>query len=265
MKEKLFITLNSTILYVTAFLITTIIHEFSHFFIGWLNNSEPTLHHNYVEHFSTNQLSIRQHVSIALAGPVISLIQGLIAGWSYLKSRKENPGHLFLLWFSVLGFNNFFGYLMTAPLFNTGDVGKAYSILEYSLLPQIIIAIVGAIVLLIIAYKLTAPFLQFSYSLKYIANKQSRKNFSFHIIILPWIMGSGVITMLYLPIVAVISIIYPIMSGMIFIFPWQNAVTKENIKLSNNEKIGNFSFVLIALLVILIIGFKLILAPGIQF
>jgi len=265
MKTKRNIVLNSSIFYVIAFLVTTILHELSHAMVGALNNSDPVLHHNYVEHLSPSHLTVVQQVSIALAGPILSLIQGLMSGWVYLKSKKHNPIHLFLLWFSVLGFNNFFGYLMTGPLFKAGDIGKAYLLLELPLFPQIALAFIGAAALLFIAYKLTAPFLQFSYEQKWVTDERSRKNFSLRIIILPWIIGSGIITILYLPIIAIVSIIYPIMSGMVFIFPWQNAQRIKHVKLSNNNKIGKLSILSLCLLIVLIMVFKLILAPGISF
>jgi hypothetical protein len=99
MNEKLTIGLNSTMLYVLAFLVTTILHEFAHALVGWLNNSDPVMHHNYVEHLATAQLSEQQQVSIALAGPVISLFQGLIAGWIFLKRKNMGLLSMFLLWF----------------------------------------------------------------------------------------------------------------------------------------------------------------------
>ena len=264
MKEKQIIALNSTVLYVIAFLITTIIHEFSHALAGVINASDPVLHHNFVEHLSSSHLSTLQKVSIALAGPVSSLLQGLLAGALFLKSKKKTPLQLFFLWLSVLGFSNFLGYLMTGSLFQVGDIGKVYHLLDVPLFIQITLAVFGSGILLLIAYKITVPFLQFSYRQNWINEPQSRKNFSFLIIILPWIIGSTIITILYLPIIAIISIIYPIMSGMVFIFPWQNAQRISNVELSDNKEIGKLLYSLYFSLVVLIIVFRLILAPGIR-
>ena len=263
MKQKLNIILNSAVLYILAFLLTTIIHELSHAFFGLLNNSDPILYHNAVHHLSTDLLSIKQQLIIALAGPVASLLQGIIIGIVFLKTRKQGLLSLFLLWFSVLGFINFLGYLMTGPIFKNGDIGKVFLLLNSPLFLQIMIALIGAAILLFIAYKLTSPFLNFSYEKKWVESKKARKNFSFLIIILPWLIGSFIVTLLYLPIIAIVSIIYPIMSGMIFIFPWQNAQRIENVKLSNDKKIGEISFLSISLLALLIIVFRFVLAPGI--
>ncbi len=263
MKQNRIIFINSTVLYVIAFLLTTIIHEFGHAFIGLIHGSQPVLHHNFVEHLNINQLSNYQKISISLAGPIFSLVQGLIIGFFYLKTKKQSLCKLFLLWFSVLGFSNFFGYLMTGPFFKMGDIGKVFSLTNTSLTLQIIIGIIGAAILFYIAFKLTIPFLKFSYKQEWLVEPKSRKDFSFNIIILPWIIGSIIVTILYLPIIAIVSIIYPITSGMIFIFPYKNAKRINDLKPSMNIEIGKYSVLLYFFMVILIIAFRVFLAPGI--
>jgi len=265
MKQKNNIIINSVILYVIAFLLTTILHELAHTLAGLLCSSQPVLHHNYVDHLSTNHLSVWQQVLIALSGPIMSLIQGLVAGLVYFKSTKRRALELFVLWFSILGMLNFLGYLMTGPLFQNGDIGKTLMLLNTPLWIQIFIAFLGAGILLFIAYHLTIPFLKFSYKKEWVDTGQSRKNFSFRILILPWIIGSVIMTFLYIPIVAVVSIIYPFTSGMVFIFPWQNANRIENLQLSDDKRLGQISYLTLLILVFMIVGFRVFLAPGIKF
>lgn len=264
MNEKLNISLNSTMLYVMAFIMTTIFHEFAHALLGLLHNSDPVIHHNYVEHLSTSNLTAQQQVSIAFAGPILSLCQGLICGWIFLKRENKGIYGLFLLWFAVLGFNNFLGYLMTGPFFSAGDIGKSYQLLDTPLWIQVISALLGAALLLYIAYKITKPFLQFGYKTKWLVKSRARKNFSFHILILPWILGSVIMTFLYMPIIAIVSIIYPVMSGFVFIYPWQNATTIENVQSAKSNNLGKLSIKVLVLLVVLILIFKFLLAPGIK-
>ncbi len=263
MKEKK-ITLNSIVLYVIAFLLTTIIHEFGHAIIGLINGSKPILHHNYVEHLNSNNLLLLQKVSISLAGPLISLIQGLLIGSLFIKTQKHSLYKLFLLWFSILGLTNFFGYLMTGPIFQKGDIGKVFLLLNTPLILQIIIAFIGAALLFYMGYKLTIPFLEFSNNEKCISDAKSRENYAFKIIIIPWIIGATIVTILYLPVIAIVSIIYPLTSGMIFIFPWKNAKHITNLKISKDNKIGKYSFGLYLILIVLLVVFKIYLAPGIM-
>ncbi len=263
-KQETWITLNSTFLYLIAFLLTTILHEFSHALVGLIFGSQPIIHHNYVQHIADEGLSINQHVLISIVGPFFSLIQGTAVGWFYLIRKKQNLLSLFLLWFSMCGFNNFFGYLMTGPLFKQGDIGKVHLLLNFPLAVQILFALVGITFLIFIAYKLTVPFLKFSYNSQWLIDKPSKKLFAFRIIILPWLIGSICLTLLYLPVIAIVSIIYPFMSGMIFILPWKNAGRIENILLTEESGIGKFNLITIVLLIILTLCFKFILAPGIE-
>ena len=263
MKDKRNLIINSMMCYILAFICTTICHELAHALAGLFSNSEPVMYHNYVEHLSTTHLSISQKTGIALAGPLSSLLQGLLAGGWFLSTKKRGLTQLFILWLSILGFNNFLGYIMTAPLFQEGDIGKIYLLLDTSLLIQLVYTFFAAIGLLIVANRMSRPFLEFSYQESWIKPEKNAKNFSFSMIMLPWMLGSVVITFLYLPIINVLSIIYPVMSGMIFIYPWQNAVRVKNIRLSTDHRLGGFSLVLFGFLVVLISIFRWILPTGI--
>ncbi len=265
MKEKQFIILNAAILYVIAFLLTTIFHELGHALAGAHFGSQPVLHHNYVDYHAINQLPAIKKVYIALAGPLVSLLQGILAGWLFLKIKKQTLSKLFLLWFSILGLANFFGYLMTGPIFQEGDIGKVYQLLHTPFILQIIIAVAGAVILFYAAFQLTVPYLQFSYQPIWVSNAKSRKQFALHIIIFPWLIGATIVTVLYLPVIAVVSIIYPFTSGMIFIFPWKHAKRVNNIRCSEDMGIGKPSVILYASLIVLIIVFRGVLAPGITF
>lgn len=265
MSEKTNISINSTMCYVLAFMCTTMFHELAHALAGAFSNSEPVLYHNYVQHLSTDHLSVAEKTRITLAGPIVSLIQGFLAGAYFLFRKKRGLLDLFILWLSILGFNNFLGYVMTGPLFKAGDIGKTYILLEISMTAQILAAVFAALFLLLIANKMSRPFLEFSSKDSLIKPEKKARNFSFSIIMVPWIIGSVMITFLYLPIINIVSIIYPIMSGMIFIYPWQNAVRIKNVSLSSARSTGSFSWKLLSLLLCLIIIFRWVLPSGIYF
>lgn len=265
MGERTTIILHSSLCYVLAFMLTTIIHEFAHAFAGWLSNSHPIMYHNYVSHVTPENVSLSQQTGIALAGPLVSLIQGFfMAGW-FLKTRKRGLVQLFILWASVLGFNNFLGYVMTGPMFSAGDIGKMYALHGTSTFLQISFSIVAALALLVVANRMTRPFLEFSYKKQWVQPEKNAPKFSFIIIMLPYMFGSVVITFLYLPVINIVSIIYPIMSGMIFIYPWKNAITIKNVRLSSNQQIGNLSWIALLIFILLVIIFRLVLPRGIAF
>lgn len=257
------LVINSAVCYVLAFLLTTVLHEFGHAIVGSLLGSSPVLHHNYVEHLDRESLPVMHQAWIALAGPLVSLAQGLLL---LLVVRRRSGGglfSLFLLWCMLLGFGNFLGYLMTGPFFSAGDIGKVYALLAVPMVFRICIAVVGGAALAWVAYFSTRPFLQFAERSSIVEEASSRKAFNFRVIILPWLIGATLITLLYLPVVAIVSIIYPITSGMVFIFPWKNAK-----RVKDARALGAASLLLPAwgwygALLLAVLGFRLVLAPGI--
>ena len=100
----------------------------------------------------------------------------------------------------------------------------------------------AAIGLLFVANRMTRPFLEFAYKKEWVNPENNAPKFSFRIIIIPYVIGSIIITFLYLPFINIVSIIYPIMSGMIFIYPWKNARVIKNINLSEDTSLGHLSW-----------------------
>lgn len=231
--------------------------------MGMICNSGPILHQNFVEHIAIDTVPINQRVVIALSGPLISLFQGLLAGIAFAKIKPAGLFRLFILWLSALGFTNFFGYLMTGPIFQNGDIGKVYLLLEIPLIYQILIALVGTGILVFIAYKLTRPFLSFCHKSEWLEIPRDRVRFAFAILIIPWVVGSVIMTILYLPVVAVVSIIYPFFSGMIFIFPWQNARRAVMMVPSRYTLPRKVSLSVVMILIVLVAIYKFVLTPGI--
>jgi hypothetical protein len=258
------LVLNSAVGYVLAFLLTTVLHESAHAIVGAVLGSSPVLHHNYVAHYGRDTMPVVHQVWIALAGPLLSFAQGLLL----LPLVKRHGGgglfKLFLLWCMLLGFGNFLGYLMTGPIFTAGDIGKVQLLLELPMALRIGIAVIGAAALAWVAYFSTRPFLQFATHPLMVEDAASRTAFNFRIIILPWIIGSVAVTLLYLPVVAIVSIIYPITSGMVFIFPWQNAVRVTDAHAQGNAALTGTNWTWYSLLVLAVLVFRLVLAPGVE-
>ena len=175
------------------------------------------------------------------------------------------PFNLFLLWAMLLGFGNFLGYLMTGPFFTAGDIGKVHALLDVPMVLRIIVALLGAAGLTLVAYKSTRPFLQFATYHFVLDNAKSRTAFNFRIIILAWLIGAVIVMLLYLPVVATVSIIYPISSGMVFIFPWQNAERLKDARALGSGSLSAPLWTLYAALLGAVLVFRMVLAPGIAF
>ncbi len=201
--KKVFV--NSTLAFISAFIITTTIHELGHYLFYLLFGVNPTLYHNYVQTLS-NSLTNGEHVISALAGPLSSLTQGLIFGIIVSRSSSNATRHLVFLWLSLLGFVNFFGYLVMTPLSSTGDTGKAAELLGVSSALRWWIAIVGFAILLWVIRKMAQYFSRFIPSE---LEREQKSKYIYHLMFFPIIAGSMVNTALAFPVVAFLSIIYP--------------------------------------------------------
>jgi hypothetical protein len=69
---------------------------------------------------------------------------------------------------------------------------------------------------------------------------------------------------LYLPVVAIVSIIYPITSGMVFIFPWKHARRVEDAEAHGSASLLGPSWAWYGALALAVLVFRLVLAPGIE-
>ena len=235
--------INSTITFVAAFVMTTIIHECGHFLTYAALGVPATLHHNYVAS-SAGQIGLLAAICAALAGPVISLVQGSIAG-GLLASRKSNrPLDLLLLWMSLLGFVNFFGYLMLTPLSTKGDTGKVAELLQMPFGLRIAIAVIGIAVLIVIVLKLGRSFARF---IPVEAEIPARRRYVNAVLLFPIMIGSGVNVLLAFPVVSVLSIIYPATSAYVLMSAYGKILTATDLHSSDSPVQWRYSSFLVVI------------------
>ncbi len=203
------ILINSTLVFISAFIITTINHEFGHYISYIIFGANPTLFHNFVQ-TPDQTLSLYVKVVSALAGPVISLFQGIVFGMIVSKGLKNTVNHLFFLWISLLGYVNFFGYLVMTPLSTVGDTGKVAELLNISYSIRILIAVVGFAILIWLILKIGKNFSNF---IPAELDMKRKAKYVYTIMFFPIMIGSVVNMILAFPVVAFLSIIYPLTSS----------------------------------------------------
>ena len=204
-KSERNVLINSSMAFVSAFIITTIIHESGHYLSYLLFGANPTLFHNYVQ-IADQPLSIHAKIISALAGPFISLLQGICFGILVAKNRKNRTTYLVFIWLSLLGFVNFFGYLIMTPLSTVGDTGKVAELLNLDYSLRIIIAVVGFILLIWAILKVGKNFSNFIAGDQ---NEKQRAKYVYFIMFFPIMIGSIFNTLLAFPAAAFLSVIYP--------------------------------------------------------
>lgn len=244
------ILINSTLAFVSAFIITTIIHEFGHYISYLIFGANPTLFHNYVQ-IPDQQLDLHVKIISALAGPVFSLIQGLIFSIIISKWKENSAKYLLILWLSLLGFVNFFGYLLMTPLSKVGDTGKAAELLNMSYVFRILIAVIGLAILIWVILKIGKYFSNF---IPADLDLKQRSKYVYHIMFFPIMIGSLVNMLLAFPVVAILSVIYPLTSSYVIMSSF-GSILKSKLSLQEATAIGNnikLQLVFLALITIII-------------
>ncbi len=208
-KPLINILLNSTMAFVSAFIFTTFFHEFGHYLSYSVFGENPTLFHNYVQ-TPGQQLGIGAKLVSALAGPVSSLMQGIVLALVVYKKQENTARNLFYLWLSLLGFVNFFGYLVMTPFSTVGDTGKAAELMRLDHSVRSVIAFVGLVLAIWVIRKVGK---NFSVFIPADCGAKLRTKYVYHIMFFPIMIGSILNTLLAFPVAALLSVIYPATSS----------------------------------------------------
>jgi hypothetical protein len=242
------------------------LHEFGHYFASIIVHAKGiSIHHNYVSNMDEG-LAFKSILFIKGAGPMVSLIIGIVFHLACSVQKKRNLTFLFKLYMAVFGYIGFFGYLMIAPIFTAGDTGYICSALKFPIWLTISIAVSGALTLYLLVRNLMKYFVEMG-SKEIIEKKESRISFVHSLVLLPVLFGIPFTTILNLPIVALISLIAPICSPFTLLWDYGNALHKNyDLRTTNDNfnRLNKLNIVLIILLILTII-YNRILVKGIYY
>ena len=118
---------NSTVAYVVAQMLVIILHEGAHTVAGVLQGYQAVQFTGQVR-FTPDQTTTAQVVT-ALAGPLFSLVSGLIA-MRFRPFRGHGFAQLLWVWAAFISAEEGFGYFTIAPLIKAGDTGAALAALN---------------------------------------------------------------------------------------------------------------------------------------
>ncbi len=230
-------------IFVLATLWQQTLHEFAHFVAAiLLHSKDVTLFHNYVQH-DTSALSLNSTLVIAAAGPLFSLLVGVLFQSVCANFAKRNLLFLFLLYMSAFGYINFGGYLLVSPFFRGGDTGYIFAQLNFPLWLTILCAIGGCVFLFFSMKMLCKYFIEMGTE-AIINDKAQRKAFIGSIIENPLYIGVAATTLLNLPVVTFLSLLYPICSPFTlfwtfgYLYDTNYPMQKANKNLSTIEKLS---------------------------
>lgn len=133
---------NSTVAFVLAGMLVTTIHEGSHLAASLLLGHPARLFPNLVDPGS--HISDRDVILIAGAGPLFSLVTGLLVIWLVKTDTWANGfAKLVVLWFGFLSAETGFGYFFVAPIVPNGDTGEVLSLLHAAWYIYAIVFVIG--------------------------------------------------------------------------------------------------------------------------
>ena len=254
-----FSIINSTLALTMALLLTIILHELAHYIVALGLGYKPTLFHNRVE-YGTSGPELN-HMWIAAAGPLFSLVQGIIAYFAAKRMRTSSLS-LFCLWFAVAGLITFFGYLMIAPLVPIGDTGKVFRILNIPMLIQIACAILAIVLITLILIRSTVLFERHAIE-DFGSTEVNRKRWAVSLILYPLLISILLSTVCQFPIPHIISILATICAPFSIMAVFGTFIGRKTAIKSdeNGESINkSVSKVLLLLLVIVAIVNRLLVS-----
>lgn len=261
-----FVTINSTILFIIACILQTTLHEFGHFIAAILVHAKGiSIHHNNVDNIDEG-LPLRSILFIKGAGPLMSLMIGIVFQIACSVQKKRNLVFLFKLYMSGFGYIGFFGYLMTTPIFTEGDTGYICSALKFPIWLTIGIAVSGALILYFLVRNLMEYFIEMG-SKEILEKKETRFPFVHGILLLPVFFGIPITTLLNLPVSILLSLIAPLCGPFTFLWDYGNALKKKyHLKTTNDhfDRLNKLNYILIILLMLTII-YNRMLVKGIYY
>lgn len=194
------IVVNSTSTFVLAYLFVFYFNVLLKAMLAGVFSYPVTITHNtiyyLIENYEWTQDSVRLIYS---AGPILLLVFGIISLMIHTSlSDEEGRTKIFFVWFALHAFNFVFSGLIIGNIFTHG-VGHVFNWMYMHDTTKMIVALVGFFGLLLSAIVVTKPIT--STALSYF-NRLDEKNAPFFImsqIIVPFILGSGIIVLYFLP------------------------------------------------------------------
>lgn len=187
--------LESTLAFLAAITATVLWHELGHGATAKLLGYAPVV---YSGREDDPARTTRDSVLIAAAGPLLSLVTGLVL---LAAARRRppgfRPGPLLLTWAGLLGVETFAGYLLTAPFFAGGDVGRVLDLLGAPLGVALAVMVLGLVGVLGVAWLAVAAFARLAPEPP--ARPTDLRLFLRQTAVLPWLVGTVVVVLTSLP------------------------------------------------------------------
>lgn len=252
------IIINSSLAFIIAALLEMTLHEGGHFCATFLLEHHAVLHHNYV---SFGEMPLKDHIIVALAGPVVSLFIGIVFNLLLNRKRLRCMNALIALYLSIFGYIGFIGYVMIAPFFSYGDTGYVLNAIGCPMWIMVMLSVLSIATFYFLSKAWSVHFIGLM-SKETASNFQKRKRFIYSLVLIPLFIGITVTTLLNLPAPTVLSLIAPLTSPYVILWAFGYYLKKEGAYFDNQESVGKKIYLGWIIVLMLIVALNRILVPG---
>jgi hypothetical protein len=186
--------LNSTLAFVIAGMLVTTLHELAHVSMARLLGEQVTLYPNVV--MTPDGVPSVNAILVAAAGPLFSLIVGLLIIW-FGTRYGSGISRLLIIWFGFLSAETGFGYFLIAPFIPGGDTGVVMHLLHAASWQYALLFVLGGIgTYFYLPRQLSRVLGVFS----------SDKQRYFRLGMYPWLIGTAVLLVIYTGVLETMSL-----------------------------------------------------------
>jgi hypothetical protein len=245
---------NSTALYLIAHIFVFFVFEFISAFMA----SEQGIPMKFYYHriYTDIPFDIWTSGAIAitfLSPPIVCIFLVILAGYGYyLAEHSKYPFRLAFLWLMIVGFNVFYSNLIYT-FFSYKGMALMFEWVHAVRLVYIPLMMFGFVANVVLGMFVVNPFLKLSPSKKIDANLAPKK-FVVLIMLIPYVIGSLVSMLIYLPYVGLSDILMSVGVGITALSAVAFAKPVKNMKFIKNIKTNSISYTIICLLLVSIIG-----------
>jgi hypothetical protein len=191
------VAVRPTLLFMAAFTLNITPHEAAHAATGYMLGFSSTLYQMWVNPDAATATP-RQLIAIAVAGPIFSLTLGLISWLLYRQRYSRKPIGLLLLMLAIVGFYLFLGPVAAATF--GGDFNVALRFAGASKLLMNVVSVSGVLSLPALMYFMGKELSSWA------PPWYSRSKALLCTTIGPWLIGTALVTLVYLPLPRVLIV-----------------------------------------------------------
>ena len=253
-RKFLYLAINSTAIYISTFIIIYLLYQLI-LFAGATFWGTETIE-QYFRLVFTGHASLFTRLGIlfiATMAPLLVFIMGvLLLSWVFRKKHFAGLQRLFILWLALHAINHFLGAWMYGAITREGfkDVTR---VVQISQVLMYLFAFITIILLIWTGVRAARPFLETTTSLTQI-NSENRRMFMVSQIILPWIAGSILLAIFFVP--DNMNFTYELLTfitmGFMAVGAWFNRHRRPRLRVSKVKVRINYTYIVLMVIMLLV-------------